>query len=74
MVAARGEIEQVNEVLTMHMGPEYVLVNVSADFADAVCSDEVERTVAELDREIKQQYPRVKRVFVEAETAQTRTV
>jgi len=74
MVAARAEIDAVNEVLTMHMGPEYVLVNVSADFADAVCSDEVERTIAELDWEIKQQYPRVKRVFVEAETAQTRAV
>ena len=27
-------VEKVNEVLTLHMGPEYILVNVSLDFAD----------------------------------------
>jgi cation diffusion facilitator family transporter len=27
-------VEHVNEVLTMHMGPEYILVNISMDFRD----------------------------------------
>lgn len=60
-------IEHVNEVLTMHMGPDYILVNVSAEFSDDAVADEIELTIAKLDREIKQTFPNVKRVFVEAE-------
>lgn len=69
LVAGQEEVVQVNEVLTMHMGPEFVLVNISADFDDSVPADRVEQAIAAMDRAIKQQFPRVKRVFVEAEKA-----
>ena len=61
-------IRHVNEVLTMHMGPQFILVNISADFADDVTAEEVERAICELDQLIKARFPRVKRVFVEAES------
>ncbi len=60
-------IGQVNEVLTMHMGPDFVLVNISADFNDNVQAGEIEKAIAQLDIKIKEQFPEVKRVFVEAE-------
>ncbi len=60
-------IEHVNEVLTMHMGPEYILVNVSVDFADATTAHDMEITIAAMDREIKRLHPHIKRVFIEAE-------
>jgi len=60
-------IDQVNEVLTMHMGPDFVLVNISADFNDNVQAGEVEKAIAQLDTKIKERFPEVKRVFVEAE-------
>ncbi|MDH4360887.1 MAG: cation diffusion facilitator family transporter, partial [Nitrospirota bacterium] len=60
-------VMHVNEVLTMHMGPEFILVNLSVDFRDGVTSEEVERGVAGLDKDIKARHPLVKRVFVEAE-------
>jgi divalent metal cation (Fe/Co/Zn/Cd) transporter len=60
-------IDRVNEVLTMHVGPEFILVNVSVDFADNVPSQDIERVVAAMDREIKRRHPEVKRVFVEAQ-------
>ena len=68
MVDELDAIERTNEVLTMHMGPEYILVNVSADFASYANSDEVEGSIAELDRRVKQRFPLVKRLFVEAES------
>ncbi len=68
MVDEIDEIECVNEVLTMHMGPDYVLVNVSADFKEGITSNEVEDSIAVLDRNIKHQFPNVKRVFIEAES------
>lgn len=60
-------INHVNEVLTMHMGPDYILANLSVDFKASISADEVERTIATLSQNIKQQFPQVKRIFIEAE-------
>ncbi|WP_455216913.1 cation diffusion facilitator family transporter [Kaarinaea lacus] len=60
-------VQHVNEVLTMHMGPDYILVNLSIDFKDEATAQELESAIAQLDRRIKIDYPEVKRVFVEAE-------
>ena len=60
-------IEHVNEVLTMHMGPDFILVNISVDFDDSKTADEIESTIAEIDRLIKRQNPLIKRIFIEAE-------
>lgn len=67
-IAADGDkVEHVNEVLTMHMGPDYILANISVDFDDTISADEVEQNIAHMDRRIKQVYPQIKRVFIEAE-------
>ncbi len=65
--ASFPEIEYVNEVLTMHMGPDFILVNISVEFVDRATANEIEATIARLDGRIKAEYPNVKRVFVEAE-------
>lgn len=62
-------VEKVNEVLTVHMGPEFILANVSIDFRDGLKTGEVERAIAQLDRSIKTRYGMVKRIFIEAESA-----
>ncbi len=59
-------IDQINEVLTMHMGPEFILVNISVDFKDSLSSADIERTVSELANKLKAQNPLIKRVFLEA--------
>ena len=61
------EVRHINDVLTMHMGPEYVLVNLSVEFNDSADADDIEDTVAQIDRSIKKKYKNVKRVFIEAE-------
>ena len=60
-------INHVNEILTMHMGPDFILANISVDFANAISAQQVETDVAAIDRSIKQKYPQIKRVFIEAE-------
>ncbi len=72
LVAATEGVAAVNEVLTMHMGPEFILVNVSVDFDDDVTAGELERAIAHLDAQIKGKHPMVKRVFVEAESRMRR--
>jgi cation diffusion facilitator family transporter len=67
IVARQDSITHVNELATMHMGPDYILVNLSVDFSSDSSADDVERVVSQLDRELKESLPRVKRVFIEAE-------
>ncbi len=67
IVGRHDVIQHVNEVATMHMGPEYILVNLSVDFKSEASSDDVESVVKALDGELKAALPRVKRIFVEAE-------
>jgi cation diffusion facilitator family transporter len=62
-----GYIRHVNEILTLHMGPDFILLNMSVDFDDALSAIDVEKTIARLDSEIKQAFPRIRRIFVEAE-------
>ncbi len=66
-VMSYREVRHVNDILTMHMGPEYVLVNLSVEFQDSADADDIEDTVAQIDRSIKKKFPDVKRVFIEAE-------
>jgi cation diffusion facilitator family transporter len=67
ILAANDSIDHVNEVLTMHMGPDFILANISVDFDDAKTADYIENVVAMIDEEIKQEFPQIKRVFIEAE-------
>ncbi len=61
-------IDNLNEVLTMHMGPDFILVNVSIDFRDNIPASGLEDTIARMDTQIKEKFPAVKRIFVEAES------
>jgi cation diffusion facilitator family transporter len=67
LLASQADIKSVNEVATLHMGPDFILAAVSADFADGMSADELERRVTTLTREIKAIDPSVRRVFIEAE-------
>ncbi len=63
-----AEVQHVNEVLTMHMGPQFILVNISVDFRDNATIPQIEEAIARMDAQIKAEFPRVKRVFIEAES------
>ena len=66
VVAADPAIERVNELLTMHFGPNEILVTVSADFRNDLTAEEVEDAVAALDIRVKEAMPDVRRLFVQA--------
>lgn len=71
LLQGREGIERINELLTMHMGPDFILANRSIDFRNDISAGELETLIAQLDQEIKHAFPRVKRVFTEAESRVT---
>ncbi len=69
IVSKRPEILSINEILTMHMGPEDVLLNISLDFHDYdyISAGEVEKTITQLEIQIKKKHPEIARIFIEAQ-------
>ncbi len=72
LAAELPEVEHINEVLTTHFGPNFILANLSVDFDNLASAGQVERAVAQLDRQIKNRFPDVKKVFIEAEARSAR--
>ncbi len=67
-VGPRGPLIAINEIRTMHLGPEDVLVAASVDAIDGIPAEEVERVTSELERAIKEKYPAVRRLFIETQS------
>ena len=67
IIAEQPHVMRVNELLTMHLGPEDVLLNLSLDFDDALTADDVKDAVTGLEARIKSEFPEVTRVFIEAQ-------
>ena len=61
-------IRAINEIRTMHLGPNDVLLAASVDFFDGLASETVEATTARLERAIQTRYPLVRRLFLEAQS------
>jgi divalent metal cation (Fe/Co/Zn/Cd) transporter len=69
-LAGDDRVSEVNEVATLHMGPDFIVATVSVDFVDALSASELESAVTNLNKRIKRIDPRLQRVFIEAERRQ----
>lgn len=68
--AMRAEpgVGHVNAVLTQHLGPDDVLVNVSLDMDDDIRAGEIEALVSRLEASLKRRHPTVTRIFIEVQS------
>lgn len=68
LARATEGVTGLNELVTLHMGPEHVIVTLSLDFRDDLSAGQVEAAVGALNRAVKERFPEVRRVFVEVES------
>ena len=64
-------IRRINDVRTMHMGPQDVLVTASVDFNDGVTAKTVEDVTERLQAEIKAAFPEVRQLFIEVQSEES---
>lgn len=67
IILATPGVNRVNDILTMHMGPEDVLLNVGLEFSDDLTTDTLETIISGMERAVKTAHPEVKRIYIEAE-------
>jgi cation diffusion facilitator family transporter len=60
-----GLVRGINDLRTMQLGPDDILVTVSLDLDDAARASDVEATTGRLTKAIKAAYPAVKHLFIE---------
>jgi divalent metal cation (Fe/Co/Zn/Cd) transporter len=54
----------VGHVMTVHSSPDQITVMINVDFRDDMLAGEVERIVCEVEREARQRWPEVQRLFI----------
>jgi cation diffusion facilitator family transporter len=59
------EVDEVRELLTMHVGPDDVLVNVEINFAKGLDTDAVEDAIDAVEERVTAAVPEAARIFVE---------
>lgn len=67
-------ILSVHNILTMHMGPEEILVNLYVDFIDKLSSSEVEAAISDIEQKIKLQVPQAEWIFIAAKCFSKRRI
>jgi cation diffusion facilitator family transporter len=61
-----ADIASVERLLTMHMGPRALLLNMDLRFRDDLDANTVEAAVDRLERAIREAHPSIRYIFVEA--------
>jgi len=60
-------VERVGDLLTMHLGPDEVLLNADISFRSSLDVRELESAIDRLEKAIREQEPNIARIFIEAE-------
>jgi cation diffusion facilitator family transporter len=71
-IATVPEVKEAVNILTMHLGPEEILVNLDINFANGLSTDQVEEAIDKVEQAIRKELPAVKKIFVEAESLKKR--
>lgn len=72
IVRSDNRVRDAEQILTMHLGPDELLVNMYVDFIDNLLSRDVEVAIKELERNIKNDVPEAKYIFIAAKDFKSR--
>jgi cation diffusion facilitator family transporter len=61
------DVIRMNSPLTMHMGPDEVLLNLDIQFKEGLSGSELAGAIDRLEERIQEEIPVIKRIFIEAE-------
>jgi len=70
LASALPAVADVRCPLTMHFGPEEVLLNLEIQFRPGLPPGEITQAINYLERKIREKHPEFKRIFIEARALQ----
>jgi len=66
-------VKAVGSILTMHLGPRRILVNMNVDFEDQIQADALEEVVDTMEENIRRVVPAADKIFIEADDVKLTT-
>jgi cation diffusion facilitator family transporter len=69
LAAKLDGVTHANEVVTVHLAPDQIMVALSIEFADELRTPEIEAHVIELERELNRTHPAVVALFVKPQSS-----
>lgn len=69
MALAQPRVRDVGRILSMYIGPNDVLVTMDLDFDDGTAAVDAAAAIAAVERQVRERYPMIKRLFIEAGAA-----
>lgn len=70
IVTSAPGVNRVNELRTMHLAPNDILLAISLDFADSLSVGDAEAAISRIERDVKARFPEIKRLYVEVQSQQ----
>ncbi|HEY5578141.1 MAG TPA: cation diffusion facilitator family transporter [Acidimicrobiia bacterium] len=64
-ILSLGEVDGVGRLLTMHLGPETLVVNVEVDLHEGLSGAQVEKAILDVESAVRVTEPRAKEISVE---------
>lgn len=68
LAQADPQVVSAGRPLTMHFGPQEVLLNLDVQFREGLSSAELAASVDRMEKSIRQAHPEIKRIFIEVES------
>src|SRR5215471_2724075 len=67
LVIAEGTpgVARITQILTMHLGPDVVILTMKVAFRAKMPVEEVEETINEMERRIRKEMPHMRKIFIE---------
>lgn len=69
MALAVPGVRDVGRILSMYMGPDDALVTMDLDFDEGTAAADAALAIADVERQVRQRYPMIKRLFIESGSA-----
>ena len=68
IAAADDVVVAVGHALTMHLGPNEILLNLGIEWAPSASADEIHASIHRIEERITDKYPEVTRIYLEVES------
>jgi cation diffusion facilitator family transporter len=69
MALAVPRVRDVGRILSMYVGPDDALVTMDLDFDDGTAAADAALAIAEVERQVHERFPMIKRLFIESGAA-----
>jgi cation diffusion facilitator family transporter len=61
-------VDRVTQILTMHLGPDFIVLAMKVAFEPTLSVEQMESTINEIERRIREEQPHMKKIFVEPDS------